>query len=83
MRILVQKVFLDWFLRQGRSRIGICLASKAIKKSSRNLLLRKDLARSGRHDSNMRPSEPHSDALARLRHAPNAAETGKSLPSGP
>ena len=25
---------------------------------------------SGRQDSNLRPSEPHSDALARLRHAP-------------
>ena len=28
------------------------------------------LSRSGRQDSNLRPSEPHSDALARLRHAP-------------
>ena len=26
---------------------------------------------SGRQDLNLRPSEPHSDALARLRHAPN------------
>jgi hypothetical protein len=33
------------------------------------------LVKSGRQDLNLRPSEPHSDALARLRHAPNSPAT--------
>ena len=33
-------------------------------------LVLQGLVKSGRQDSNLRPSEPHSDALARLRHAP-------------
>src|SRR5262249_2621330 len=37
----------------------------------RKLLMRLDL-KSGREDSNLRPPEPHSAALANLRHAPIA-----------
>ena len=36
---------------------------------------------SGRQDSNLRPSEPHSDALARLRHAPSQPRPPHGLPA--
>ena len=39
---------------------------------------------SGREDSNLRPSEPHSDALAKLRHAPTIGVLGSApRPRGP
>ncbi len=41
---------------------------KALRRSRRRAVFKKQ---SGRQDLNLRPSEPHSDALARLRHAPN------------
>ena len=45
-------------------------------KARRNLLSRRALAMSGREDSNLRPPEPHSGALAKLRHAPIISSTG-------
>src|SRR5262249_30451190 len=41
------------------------------KKTSLQLFVTARLAMSGRLDSNQRPPEPHSGALAKLRHAPS------------
>src|SRR5262249_33409520 len=41
------------------------------KKTSLQLVVTARLAMSGRLDSNQRPPEPHSGALAKLRHAPS------------
>src|SRR5205085_2037250 len=40
------------------------------------LLVPAGLAMSGREDSNLRPPEPHSGALAKLRHAPKPSPAG-------
>jgi hypothetical protein len=44
------------------------------KKASLQLFVAARLAMSGRLDSNQRPPEPHSGALAKLRHAPVVGE---------
>ena len=50
---------------------GVGTSPQCAKKASRNLLSRLALRMSGRLDSNQRPPEPHSGALAKLRHAPS------------
>src|SRR3984893_14705385 len=45
--------------------------SQRRKKGQSELLVLTGLLMSGRLDSNQRPPEPHSGALAKLRHAPN------------
>ena len=50
---------------------GVGTSPQDTKKASRNLLSRLALRMSGRLDSNQRPPEPHSGALAKLRHAPS------------
>src|SRR5262245_46204160 len=40
------------------------------KRARRNWLSRRALCMSGREDLNLRPPEPHSGALAKLRHGP-------------
>src|SRR5438874_310628 len=53
------------------SRLSITNSSMS-KKASLQLIVTARLALSGRLDSNQRPPEPHSGALAKLRHAPSA-----------
>src|ERR1700722_11439603 len=56
------------------------------KKASTQLIVTSRLAMSGRLDSNQRPPEPHSGALAKLRHAPllgNYRPSNKALQERP
>src|SRR5947208_3554396 len=56
------------------------------KKGQPELVVPTGLAMSGRLDSNQRPPEPHSGALAKLRHAPSLpcrhGEVGCRSPAG-
>src|SRR5213594_3699046 len=53
------------------------------KKGQPELIVPTGLLMSGRLDSNQRPPEPHSGALAKLRHAPAVSESGGSVPPVP
>ena len=61
---------------EGTKNVNDLCATETAEKSGRGLIRVKCLRRrtfdSGRQDSNLRPSAPHADALARLRHAPDA-----------
>src|SRR4051812_32162866 len=50
------------------------------KKGQPELIVPTGLLMSGRLDSNQRPPEPHSGALAKLRHAPNTLLVPRPLP---
>ena len=52
-------------------RVSYQAVSSQKEKARHNLLLWQALRMSGRLDSNQRPPEPHSGALAKLRHAPS------------
>src|ERR671934_537378 len=53
--------------------------SQGRKKGQSELLVPTGLLMSGRLDSNQRPPEPHSGALAKLRHAPHLSPCGLRL----
>src|SRR5262249_61021032 len=62
---------------------GVGTSPQDAKKASRNLLSRLALRMSGRLDSNQRPPEPHSGALAKLRHAPNVSASLRTIYGSP